>query len=239
MNNAPVTKTMRTPKGEEMVIANMPLVKSVAVRLRRRVPAYMDFDEMVQVGMIGLIEASRAFDPDLGIEFKHYAVARIRGAMLDEVRRSSPLSRSAVTFKRQENELSHRLFATLGRLPTGAEMVESSGRKSEAFYKEQAGAHQSQMCSMEEVHEEVMRVAGDRCWEPEVATERQELLTGLRAAIAALTEREQRAIYLYHVEGLKLKEVGHDMGVSESRISQMLAGIAHKLRHSKFLVSAL
>ena len=84
------------PKGEDLVMAHLGLVKRVALHLKARIPAFMELDELIQVGMIGLLEASRAFDPVKGIEFENFAHSRVRGAMLDEVRRLSFLPRSAV-----------------------------------------------------------------------------------------------------------------------------------------------
>ena len=77
------------PKGEDLVLAHLGLVKRVALHLKARVPAFMELDELVQVGMIGLLEASRAFDPGKGVDFENFAHSRVRGAMLDEVRRLS------------------------------------------------------------------------------------------------------------------------------------------------------
>ena len=85
------------PKGEELVLSHLGLVKRVALHLKARVPAYMELDELIQVGMIGLLEASRAFDPAKGVEFENFAHSRVRGAMLDEVRRLSiPLPRVGI-----------------------------------------------------------------------------------------------------------------------------------------------
>jgi RNA polymerase sigma factor for flagellar operon FliA len=75
------------PPGEELVMAHLGLVKRVALHLKARIPAFMELDELIQVGMIGLLEASRAFDPVKGVEFENFAHSRVRGAMLDEVRR--------------------------------------------------------------------------------------------------------------------------------------------------------
>ena len=84
------------PKGEELVMAHLGLVKRVAIHLKARVPAFMELDELIQVGMLGLLEASKAYDPAKGVEFENFAHSRVRGAMLDEVRRLSFLPRSAV-----------------------------------------------------------------------------------------------------------------------------------------------
>ena len=87
---------------EALVREHMPMVKRVAVHLKVRLPPFMDIEELVQVGMVGLIEAAQAFDPAKGEEFERFALSRIRGAMVDEVRRMTGMPRSAVAFQRTE-----------------------------------------------------------------------------------------------------------------------------------------
>ena len=106
------------PKGDELVLAHLGLVKRVAIHLKARVPAFMELDELIQVGMMGLLEASRVFDPSKGVDFENFAHSRVRGAMLDEVRRLSFLPRSAVAFNKSHNETVHALASELGRTPT-------------------------------------------------------------------------------------------------------------------------
>ena len=112
------------PQGEELVLAHLGLVKRVALHLKARVPAYMELDELIQVGMMGLLEASRVFDASKGVDFENFAHSRVRGAMLDEVRRLSFLPRSAVAFNKTHNETLHALSSELGRAPTQAEIAE-------------------------------------------------------------------------------------------------------------------
>jgi RNA polymerase sigma factor for flagellar operon FliA len=116
------------PPGEELVMAHLGLVKRVALHLKARIPAFMELDELIQVGMIGLLEASRAFDPVKGVEFENFAHSRVRGAMLDEVRRLSFLPRSAVAFNKSHNESIHTLAAELGRTPTQSEIADYMGK---------------------------------------------------------------------------------------------------------------
>ena len=116
------------PKGEELVLSHLGLVKRVALHLKARVPAYMELDELIQVGMIGLLEASRAYDPAKGVEFENFAHSRVRGAMLDEVRRLSFLPRSAVAFNKSHNETVRALASELGRAPSQAEIADFMGK---------------------------------------------------------------------------------------------------------------
>ncbi len=218
------------PKGEELVLSHLGLVKRVALHLKARVPAYMELDELIQVGMIGLLEASRAFDPAKGVEFENFAHSRVRGAMLDEVRRLSFLPRSAVAFNKSHNETVRALASELGRAPSQAEIAEYMGKDLEDFHKERGKARLFETYSMEVVTEEVMGMADDPMNQPEAIVEEAEFMDAVTEAIAELPEREQLVMQLYYVEELNLKEIGDVLGVSESRVSQILSSVVKKLR---------
>lgn len=215
---------------EALVMGHMAMVKRVAVHLKARIPPFMELDELVQVGMLGLIEAARGFDPTLGHPFENYALRRVRGAMLDEVRRLSSQTRSAVSFHRDENQAMHELAAQLGRTPTQAEVAQFMGREIDDFQRDRGTAVRGEMVSMEDAEQEVMNVADDASSQPDVQVEKAQLLGALTNAIQDLPEREQLIISLYYVEELNLKEIGEILGVSESRVSQLLSAIAKKLR---------
>ena len=215
---------------ETLIMAHMPMVKRVAVHLKARIPPFMELDELVQVGMVGLIEAARSFDPTKGHEFEHYALSRVRGAILDEVRRQSFLPRSAVAFNKTENEAVHALGAELGRSPTQAELAEYMGKDIDEFQKERGQAKRFETFSMEVVNDEVMRMPAEHAQRPDVMVEEAEFMQAVVQAIGDLPEREQMVMSLYYVEELNLKEIGEVLGVSESRVSQILSTVVKKLR---------
>jgi RNA polymerase sigma factor for flagellar operon FliA len=202
---------------ESLIISHMPMVKRVAVHLKARVPPFMELDELIQVGMVGLIEAARSFDPTKGFEFEHFALSRVRGAILDEVRRQSFLPRSAVAFNKNENEAVHILSAELGRTQSQSELAEFMAKRFETY-------------SMEVVNDEVMSMPGDSNMQPEVMVEEAQFMDAVMDAIDHLPEREKMVMSLYYVEELNLKEIGEVLGVSESRISQILSTVVKKLR---------
>ena len=218
------------PKGDELVLAHLGLVKRVAIHLKARVPAFMELDELIQVGMLGLLEASKAYDPAKGVEFENFAHSRVRGAMLDEVRRLSFLPRSAVAFNKEHNEGLHVLGSELGRNPTESEIAEFMGKDLEEFQRERGKARRFETYSLEVVTEEVMGIADEASHQPDVMVEEAEFMDAVTAAIADLPEREQTVMQLYYVEELNLKEIGEVLGVSESRISQILSAVVKKLR---------
>lgn len=215
---------------ESLILAHMPMVKRVAVHLKVRVPPFMELDELIQVGMVGLIEAARSFDPTMGFEFENFALNRVRGAMLDEVRRQSFLPRSAVAFNKAENDAIHTLAAELGRTPTQGEIAQHMRLDIEQFQRERGQAKRFETYSMEVVGEEVMGMPADANFQPEVAVEEAEFMGAVTAAIEQLPEREKLVISLYYVDELNLKEIGEVIGVSESRVSQILSQIVKKLR---------
>ena len=200
---------------ESLIIAHMPMVKRVAIHLKARVPPFMELDELVQVGMVGLIEAARSFDPTKGFEFEHFALSRVRGAILDEVRRQSFLPRSAVAFNKSENEAVHVLAAELGRAPSQAELALYMGKEIEDFHRERGQAKRFETFSMEVLNDEVMSMPGDSAMQPEVMVEEAQFMSAVVQAIDELPEREKTVMSLYYVEELNLKEIGEVLGVSE------------------------
>jgi RNA polymerase sigma factor for flagellar operon FliA len=215
---------------EDLILKHMPMVKRVAIHLKARIPPFMELDELIQVGMVGLIEAARAFDPGKGHEFEHFALSRVRGSILDEVRRQSFLPRSAVAFNRSESEAVHVLAAELGRAPTQAELAQHMGKDMDDFQKERGHAKRFETFSMEVVSEEVMAMPADRGYQPEVQVEEAEFMQAVVDAIDHLPDREKLVMSLYYVEELNLKEIGEVLGVTESRVSQILSTVVKKLR---------
>ena len=217
-------------RDEELILAHLGMVKRVAVHLKARIPPFMEVDELVQVGMIGLIEAARAFDPTKGVAFESYAHSRVRGAMIDEVRRLSFLPRSAVAFNKSHSSANQALATELGRAPTQAELAEFMGRELESFEKDRGSARQFETYSMEVVSEEVMNIREQESRQPDALVEESQMMNALTEAIDGLPERDKLVISLYYLEELNLREIGEVLGVSESRVSQILSANVKKLR---------
>lgn len=215
---------------EDLILSHMAMVKRVAVHLKARIPPFMELDELVQVGMVGLIEAARAFDASRGFEFEHFALSRVRGAILDEVRRQSSLPRSAVAFNKSENEAVHFLATELGRTPTQAELAEYLGKDIEEFHHERGQAKRFETYSIEAMTEEVMSISADADSQPENAVEQAQFLEAVARIVDTFPERERLVMSLYYVEELNLKEIGEVLGVTESRVSQILSAVARKIR---------
>ena len=217
---------------EALVLAHLGLVKRVALHLKVRIPPFMELDELIQVGMIGLLEAARAYNPTKGIEFESFALIRERGAILDEVRQLSYLPRSAVAFNKSENQATNALASELGRAPTQSELADHMGDDLDLFQKRRGNAKRFETLSMEVMTDEVLGIADERTRQPDAIVEHQQFMGAVADAIAELPERDQLLMSLYYVEELNLKEIGEILGVTESRISQLLTAIVKKLRLS-------
>lgn len=217
-------------RNEALIKAHLPMVRRVAIHLKVRLPPFMELDELIQVGVVGLIEATRAFDPSRGFEFEHFALSRVRGAILDEVRRLSSLPRSAVAFIREEDEARHVLGSELGRTPTQAELAGFMDKDVDEYQRERDQARRFETCSMELVSEEVLSLPGSAAMQPEVIVEENQFMEAVVAEIDRLPERERLVMSLYYVEELNLKEIGAVLGVTESRVSQILSAVVRKLR---------
>ena len=215
--------------GRDPILAHVGLVKRTALHLKARIPQVMDVDELIQVGMIGLIEASQSFDATRGVDFEIFARTRIRGAILDEVRRISVLPRSAISHIRETNEATQELATELGRAPTQSELADFMGKDAAEYQKERSHAHQMLMVDSEAAENEMLNTpqAG---YEPEQEVGDAMMMDSLSQAIEQLPERDQIIMALYYTEDLNLKEIGAVLDISESRVSQLLSANVKKLR---------
>lgn len=212
------------------ILKHVGLVKRVALHLRARIPNYMELDELIQVGTIGLIEATKNFDDSKGVEFEIFAKTRIRGAIIDQVRKISYLPRSAMVTIREHNEATSVLSSTLGRQPTQTELADFMGKGIDTFQKERNHAHRFQTVSIESQLPEDVDIPTMSSENPEANLSKQQLMQSIAGAIADLPERERNIISLYYVEEMNLKEIGAILDVSESRISQILSKTVKQLR---------
>ncbi|MDB2533251.1 RNA polymerase sigma factor FliA [Porticoccaceae bacterium] len=215
----------------DALLAHVGLVKRVALHLKTRLPNFMELDELIQVGMIGLFEANNSFDASKGVDFEVFAKNRIRGAILDQVRKLSYLPRSAIVNIRDHNEATAALTGELGREPSQSELAEFMGKDIESFQKERTHAHRFQTVSLESQLPDTVDMPASEINEPEAQIAEEQFMASLVDSIETLPERERTVISLYYVEEMNLKEIGAVLDVSESRVSQILSSSVIKLRH--------
>ena len=223
-------EVLNISKENDRLMEHIGLVKRVALHLKTRLPNFMEIDELIQVGTIGLIEAAKSFDNSKGVEFEIFARTRIRGAILDQVRKLSYLPRSAMVNIRDHNEATAALSSELGREPSQTELAEFMGKDLESFHKERTHAYRFQTVSLESQVMDDVEIPSNEINEPESELADAQLLNALEGSIESLPERDKTIISLYYVEEMNLKEIGAVLDISESRVSQILSSTVKKLR---------
>ena len=220
----------RASQSNDDLMKHIGLVKRVALHLKTRLPNFMELDELIQVGTIGLIEAAKSFDDKKGVEFEVFARTRIRGAIIDQVRKLSYLPRSAIVNIRDHNQATALLSGELGREPTQSELADFMGKDLEDFHKERTHAYRFQTVSLESQLPGTVDSPADEVNEPEANLEGSQMMEALAESIESLPEREKTIVALYYVEEMNLREIGAVLDISESRVSQVLSSIVKQLR---------
>ena len=205
------------------------LVKRVAYHLSSRLPSNIAIEDLVQAGMEGLLQAQKVFDASRGVNFELFAKTRIRGAMLDEVRRISFSTRNVISTKQKQDKVIRDLTQKLGRQPKNTEVASQLGISIKEYESDRLLAGSAEFISTDESPEAFEEIDENRGG-PEAELEQAEDIKALASAIEKLPERSQQILALYYQEEMNLKEIGEILSVSESRISQILSETAGKLR---------
>ncbi len=211
------------------------LVKRIAHHIMARMPSSVQLDDLIQSGMIGLIEAVQKFDASKGASFETYAGIRIRGAIVDEMRRGDWAPRSVHRNNRRINEAIAEIEARTGRDARDSEVAEALGVSTDEYYSMTQDCASSRLFSLEETmdgsdeHAET-QISDPLSEEPAQAVTQDSMKQALAREIERLPEREKLVLALYYDEELNLKEIGEVLGVSESRVSQIHSQAAARLR---------
>src|SRR3954466_10737271 len=216
---------------ERLVVAYSPLVKYVAGRMSSGLPSHVEEADLISYGLIGLINAIERFDLAREIKFETYAIPRIRGAIIDELRSLDWVPRSVRARAREIEKVHARLEHQLHRTPTDEEMARALKISVSEFREALVKISTSTVVALDELWA-VSDSSGDAVSlldtlqdpdapDPEQLLAQSELKDRLADAIAALPEREKLVIALYYYENLTLREIGEVLGVTESRISQL------------------
>ncbi len=218
----------------ELIERYAPLVKRIAHHMSARLPATVIVEDLVQSGMIGLLEASRKYDASKGASFETYAGIRIRGAIIDEVRKGDWTPRSVHRNCRLISSTIQAVEARTGRDAQDVDVAREMGVSLEEYHVLLKDAVSSRLYSFEEMLEGGDNSPGEEiansALSPDDTHERQRFQESLAEAITTLPEREQLVLSLYYDEELNLKEIGQVLGVSESRVSQIHSQAALRLR---------
>lgn len=217
---------------ERLILEHVPLLHHVVGRLAVDLPSRVDRDDLVGYGMVGLIAAADGFDPGRGLQFSTFAYPKIRGAILDELRKQDFLPRG----RREKVREFDRAVATLeqahGEAPTPELIASTMGATLEEVDEIMLSARASSVVSLDDggTSEGLAQLLRDpSCDDPVDSAEWLEMKELLVEAIAELPETEQSVITLYYAEGLLLREIGQVMGVTESRVSQIHSRALYRL----------
>lgn len=234
-------RKFRTPEmRRDLLDKYVPLVRNVAARMAMGFPRSVELSDLVNTGVIGLIEAFGNYDPDRGVKFETYAVPRIRGAILDELRALDWVPRSTRAKSREIDRGLSDLTNRLGRQPGNAELAEYLNLTEAELHKSLDDVSSTSILSLDEVvypdddNRQVPRIETVKDRSPHSVLgeiEKGELRSFLVVAMDRLTAQEKLVIALYYYEELTLKEIGEVMSISESRVSQIHTRGVMKLRN--------
>jgi len=216
---------------DRLIVTYAPLVKYVAGRLGSGLPAHVDDEDLVSYGLLGLIGAIERYDPERDVKFETYAIARIRGAIIDELRALDWVPRSVRSRARDIERAIGELEAKLGRVPTDEEIATKLGLTQEELDESLSEISRSSIAALDELWT-ISGSGGDQVAlidtiedtdapDPQGALSQTELREAIADAIARLPEREKLVVTLYYYEELTLREIGEVLGVTESRVSQL------------------
>jgi RNA polymerase sigma factor for flagellar operon FliA len=222
------------------VVAYSPLVKYVAGRMSSGLPAHVEEADLISYGLGGLISAIARFDLAREIKFETFAIPRIRGAIIDELRSLDWVPRSVRARAREFERVNMKLEARLQRAPTDEEMAAELGLSLDEFQDALLQISNSTIVALDELWS-VSDSSGDQVSlldtlpdrgapDPQSVVDQGELRDRIADAIAALPEREKLVIALYYYENLTLREIGEVLGVTESRVSQLHTKAVLRLR---------
>ncbi|MDH4121601.1 MAG: RNA polymerase sigma factor FliA [Deltaproteobacteria bacterium] len=237
MNN-PYAHAYLAKSRDEVVVEYAPLVKRIATRLGARLPEGMSLDDIIQAGMIGLLDAIEKYETGHDAQFRTYAEFRIRGAMLDELRSCDWIPRSV---RENAHKISHAhldLVHSLGRMPTEQEMAQKLGISLGEYHELLMKSRAIPLVNIEDIHPQgegdhgsFLEVLEDPfAKNPLDELSLREVAERLRVGIDALPEKEKMVLSLYYDEDLNLKEIGQVLGITESRVCQLRTQSVARLR---------
>lgn len=220
----------RAREDKARVEEHLPLVRRLAWHVHGSVSTAVEVEDLIQVGLVALVEAASAFEDRGLVTFRQYLTTRVRGAMIDELRRHAATTRGAMQRRRAYGSAVRALTAELGRAPSEGAVAERLGVNVARLRADYLTAEAAKFDSLHEVY------ADDQPWFADSAPDAFEQLADgqvrdrLIAAVAALPQREALVIQLYHVEELNLEEIGQVLGVGAARVCQIKAAAHARLK---------
>lgn len=230
------TKSNRSPEiREKLILEYAPLVKLVAGRLSMYLGHNVEYEDLVSYGVFGLIDAIDKFDPSKEVKFETYASLRIRGSILDQIRKMDWIPRTIRQRQKQIENVMRQVESEKGRIATDEEIALGLGITNEEYLEWQSKMKITNIVSLNEFLEQGSEVpnptsASRHFIMPEEAVEQEEIKVILAESLTLLTQKERRVIELYYYEDLTLKEISHILEVTESRVSQLHTKALQKMK---------
>jgi RNA polymerase sigma factor for flagellar operon FliA len=214
---------------DALIKTHSQLVRRIAWHVHSRMSSAIAVEDLIQIGMIALIEAARTFE-DRGISFIPYASMRVRGAMIDELRRDARMCRSGMVNRRRLAQVRTSLENKLERSPSDCEMAEALALDASAYHALVASTQAVQQHSLDEVYSDHDIWFADQSDTADTMLEQSEMRAMLAQNIAQLAEREAMVLQLYFAEEMNLDEIGETLGVGAARVCQIKKAALDKLR---------
>jgi RNA polymerase sigma factor for flagellar operon FliA len=233
MSGVAMYASVQTGGTDERVMQHAPLVKRIAYHLLSRLPDSVQADDLIQAGMLGLLEAIKNYDASQGASFDTYAGIRIRGSMLDEVRRSDWTPRSVHKKSRMVSDAIRTIENRTGHEARDVDVAEHLGIAIDEYNRILQDSNSCRVFSVEELAQDGDHYLDEAVDQEESLAEgltRESFQRAMAKAIMSLPERERLVISLYYDEELNLREIGEILNVSESRVSQICTQAVLRLR---------
>jgi len=218
------------PNVKNLIKDNITLVKKIAWHLHGRVSSIIDIEDLIQIGMLGLISAAQNYTPQKDASFSSYANIRIKGEILDYLRKNSNLCRATIRMKKISEKASLMLRHKLGREPLNNEIASEIGISSEKYYEWTNAFEANIIRSLDESYDEYSQWFVTKEMNPEENINHTELRNGLKEVLGKLEGKEALIIQLYFVEELNVYEIAEVMNVSTGRVSQIKTSAIKRIR---------
>lgn len=215
---------------DQLIADHIDVAKRIALRVARRVPDWLTADDLIAAGMVGLAEAATRFDSTRGEPFIAFAEKRIRGAVLDELRRGDIMPRRVRNRAREVGETIRALEQSLGRTPSDEEVAAKLDVDVEEYRDNLAQLTHVTIVDLQTPSELPEAHRASDQWAPDQAAARSEMIRLVREGLGRLRERDATILALYYDEGLTYREIGEVLGVTESRVCQLHGRAVARLR---------
>ena len=227
MNNY---QTIVNTNVEDLIKCNYQLVKKIAWHLHGRVQSIIDIEDLIQIGMIGLISAAKNYTPVKDASFTSYASLRIRGEIVDYLRKNSSLCRSTIRMKKLAENAVENLNKKLGREPDSVEIAEEINISHEKYLEWEAAFQASSIRNIDDIYDEFSYWFASKDDDPEQNINNKELKEILKKSLSSLNEKQAMLIQLYYVEELNIYEIAKILDISTGRVSQIKSSALKEIR---------